>query len=146
MPMPPVPRTAFFDRIRVTLTALVILHHCAIMFGAQGGWYLKMPTTLAAEQLPLTLLEHLGQFSISILHVGGSIFGQRQHPTAKYSSFKCPVNALSRLLLPAFSKPHTTIVGSADSVALESSSMRQRSSSSGDHPVPIGLKTRTQLI
>jgi len=36
-------RTDFLDRIRVVLTALVILHHAAIMFGAPGGWYLTIP-------------------------------------------------------------------------------------------------------
>jgi fucose 4-O-acetylase-like acetyltransferase len=59
--MPPVQRTAFFDHIRVVLTALVILHHCAIMFGAPGGWYLTMPTTVVAERVPLTMFVTIDQ-------------------------------------------------------------------------------------
>jgi peptidoglycan/LPS O-acetylase OafA/YrhL len=35
--------TAFLDRIRVVLTALVIAHHTAITFGAEGGWYFHAP-------------------------------------------------------------------------------------------------------
>jgi glucans biosynthesis protein C len=34
-------RSDHLDRIRVVLTALVILHHTAIMFGADGGWYVR---------------------------------------------------------------------------------------------------------
>ncbi len=57
----PLERSAALDRIRVILTALVILHHSAIMFGAPGGWYLKMPTTLVAEQIPFTLFVSVNQ-------------------------------------------------------------------------------------
>ncbi len=59
--MPPAARTAFLDRIRVVLTGLVILHHCAIMFGAPGGWYLTMPSTLMAEKVPLTVFVTVNQ-------------------------------------------------------------------------------------
>lgn len=34
-------RSDFLDRIRVILTVLVILHHVAITYGAEGGWYLR---------------------------------------------------------------------------------------------------------
>lgn len=34
-------RTYYIDRIRVILTALVVLHHTAITYGAPGGWYYK---------------------------------------------------------------------------------------------------------
>jgi fucose 4-O-acetylase-like acetyltransferase len=54
-------RVAFLDRIRVILTALVILHHSAIMFGAPGGWYLRMPTPLLAEKVPFTLFVSINQ-------------------------------------------------------------------------------------
>jgi glucan biosynthesis protein C len=33
-------RTFFIDRLRVVLTALVILHHTAITYGGSGGWFL----------------------------------------------------------------------------------------------------------
>ena len=59
--MPPAARTAFLDRIRVVLSALVIMHHAAIMFGAPGGWYLTMPTTLMVEKLPLTVFVSVNQ-------------------------------------------------------------------------------------
>ena len=32
-------RNASIDRLRIVLTALVILHHCAIVYGGSGGWY-----------------------------------------------------------------------------------------------------------
>ena len=32
-------RNASIDHLRVVLTALVILHHCAIVYGGSGGWY-----------------------------------------------------------------------------------------------------------
>jgi fucose 4-O-acetylase-like acetyltransferase len=34
-------RLVFFDRLRVALTALVLFHHAAITYGAEGGWYLR---------------------------------------------------------------------------------------------------------
>jgi peptidoglycan/LPS O-acetylase OafA/YrhL len=32
-------RTPFIDHLRVVLTALVVFHHAAITYGAEGGWY-----------------------------------------------------------------------------------------------------------
>ncbi len=38
--MPPPPsRNAAIDHLRIVLTALVILHHTAIVYGGSGGWY-----------------------------------------------------------------------------------------------------------
>ncbi len=34
-------RAYYIDRIRVILTALVVLHHTAITYGAPGGWYYR---------------------------------------------------------------------------------------------------------
>lgn len=40
--MPPnPPRNASIDHLRIVLTILVILHHCAITYGGSGGWYWK---------------------------------------------------------------------------------------------------------
>lgn len=40
MPVSPRPsRQLFIDHLRVVLTALVILHHAAIVYGGSGGWY-----------------------------------------------------------------------------------------------------------
>lgn len=54
-------RTNFLDRIRVSLTALVILHHTAIMFGGPGGWYMRMPTSSTAEKVAFTLFASVNQ-------------------------------------------------------------------------------------
>jgi len=54
-------RTDFLDRIRVVLTALVILHHAAIMFGAPGGWYLTYPAHGVAEKLPFAVFVSVNQ-------------------------------------------------------------------------------------
>jgi glucans biosynthesis protein C len=54
--LPSVQRSDFLDRIRVWLTALVILHHTAIMFGADGGWYVRYPADSTLAQGLLTLL------------------------------------------------------------------------------------------
>lgn len=32
-------RDFYIDRLRTVLTALVILLHCAITYGASGGWF-----------------------------------------------------------------------------------------------------------
>lgn len=48
-------RTDFLDRIRVLLTALVILHHTAIMYGAEGGWFLQYKASDQASGLLMTL-------------------------------------------------------------------------------------------
>ena len=34
-------RNASIDHLRIVLTVLVILHHCAIVYGGSGGWYWK---------------------------------------------------------------------------------------------------------
>ncbi|MFZ6798745.1 acyltransferase family protein [Undibacterium sp. Di24W] len=54
-------RTYFLDRIRVLLTALVILHHTAIMYGAEGGWYLRYKASAQASGLLLTLFCSVNQ-------------------------------------------------------------------------------------
>jgi hypothetical protein len=37
-------RTFFIDRLRVVLTALVVLHHTAITYGGSGGWFYREVT------------------------------------------------------------------------------------------------------
>jgi glucan biosynthesis protein C len=39
-----VPRNSSIDQLRVVLTALVILHHTAIVYGGSGGWYWRQET------------------------------------------------------------------------------------------------------
>lgn len=49
-------RTHFLDRLKVVLTVWVILHHTAITYGGNGGWfYRELPTSGSASSLVLTL-------------------------------------------------------------------------------------------
>ena len=47
------PRELYIDRLRVVMTALVILHHTAITYGAIGGWFWREldPSASAASRL-----------------------------------------------------------------------------------------------
>jgi peptidoglycan/LPS O-acetylase OafA/YrhL len=56
-----VDRKNFLDQIRVALTALVILHHTAIMFGAPGGWYLHYPTAQEGEKVLFAIFVAVNQ-------------------------------------------------------------------------------------
>lgn len=49
-------RAAFIDRIRVGLTALVLVHHTAITFGAAGSWYYRAPGATPGSSSLLTVL------------------------------------------------------------------------------------------
>lgn len=55
-PAASLPRQAFLDRLRVMLTGLVILHHTAIMHGADGGWFLRFPTDDKGARVLLTMM------------------------------------------------------------------------------------------
>ena len=49
-------RSFYLDRLRVVLTALVILHHTAITYGGSGGWfYREVPSSSSPTSLLLTL-------------------------------------------------------------------------------------------
>jgi Acyltransferase family len=49
-------RSFYLDRLRVVLTALVILHHTAITYGGSGGWfYREVPSSSNPTSLLLTL-------------------------------------------------------------------------------------------
>lgn len=49
-------RSDFIDRIRVMLTMLVILHHTSIMYGGDGGWYLRFPHDDKLSKVLLTMM------------------------------------------------------------------------------------------
>ena len=73
-------RMLFVDNLRVFLTILVVLHHLAITYGADGSWsYLERPTTeLTAILLSLlTTLDHFffmgAFFLIASYFVPGSL-------------------------------------------------------------------------
>src|ERR1700677_4912778 len=58
----PMKRTYYMDRLRVVLTALVVLHHTAITYGAPGGWYYhELPLTLSLSGLALILFVSINQ-------------------------------------------------------------------------------------
>jgi fucose 4-O-acetylase-like acetyltransferase len=57
-----VTRAYYVDRIRVILTALVVLHHTAITYGAPGGWYYReLPTTASLTGILLVLFVSVNQ-------------------------------------------------------------------------------------
>lgn len=50
-------RTYFIDRLRVVLTALVVVHHTAITYGGSGGWFYREVTDAGTtSSLLLTVL------------------------------------------------------------------------------------------
>jgi fucose 4-O-acetylase-like acetyltransferase len=56
------PRTDFIDRLRVVLTALVIVHHAAITYGGSGGWFYREVTDDGLpSSMVLTLLTAVNQ-------------------------------------------------------------------------------------
>ena len=54
-------RAYFLDRIRVILTILVIAHHSAIIYGASGGWFIKLAPDDGPSALALTLFAAINQ-------------------------------------------------------------------------------------
>lgn len=52
-------RTPFIDHLRVAMTALVVFHHAAITYGADGGWYLHQAPQ--GSSLPLTVFVAVNQ-------------------------------------------------------------------------------------
>lgn len=48
-------RTDFIDRLRVVLTVLVVLHHTAITYGGEGGWFYREPGHDGLGAIVLTL-------------------------------------------------------------------------------------------
>jgi fucose 4-O-acetylase-like acetyltransferase len=55
-------RECYLGRIRVVLTAMVVLHHTAITYGAPGRWfYAELPATISLANLPFLLFVSLNQ-------------------------------------------------------------------------------------
>ena len=50
------PRELYIDRLRVVMTALVILHHTALTYGAIGGWFWREIDPSAAPSSRLLIL------------------------------------------------------------------------------------------
>lgn len=55
-------RELYIDRIRVLMTALVVLHHTAITYGASGGWYYhELQPSATPQSILLTLFAATNQ-------------------------------------------------------------------------------------
>jgi surface polysaccharide O-acyltransferase-like enzyme len=72
-------KIVYIDRLKVILTALVVLHHSFITYGAPGGWYYLQKSTLTAALTPMTLFVSVNQsffmgmfFFLSAYFVGPS--------------------------------------------------------------------------
>jgi len=59
--IPPKPKIAYIDHLKVILTVLVILHHTFITYGAPGGWYYFQKTSSEAAKIPMTLFVAVNQ-------------------------------------------------------------------------------------
>jgi glucans biosynthesis protein C len=55
------PRLVFLDNIKLALTALVIVHHVAMTYGAEGAWYYSEPPSTPVAQLVLTVFNTVNQ-------------------------------------------------------------------------------------
>jgi surface polysaccharide O-acyltransferase-like enzyme len=54
-PSPNSGKIFYINNIKVILTALVVLHHAAVTYGAPGGWYYQQKAQSKAVLFPLTL-------------------------------------------------------------------------------------------
>ncbi|RFZ90129.1 acyltransferase [Mucilaginibacter conchicola] len=55
------PKIVYIDNIKVVLTALVVMHHAFVTYGAPGGWYYSEKTANAAAAVPMTLFVAVNQ-------------------------------------------------------------------------------------
>ena len=95
------PRSDFLDRIRVVLTLLVILHHTAIMFGGDGGWYLRYPADSLLSKILLTLFCAVNQsFFMGAFFLLAGYFTPRSFDSKGWQRFS--MDRLLRLGLPLF--------------------------------------------
>jgi len=51
----------YLDHVKVQLTALVIMHHAFVTYGAPGGWYYREPTSSKVAIIPLTMFVSTNQ-------------------------------------------------------------------------------------
>jgi hypothetical protein len=92
-------RNDFLDRIRILLTVLVILHHTAIMFGGDGGWYLRYAATSKLSQALLTLFAAVNQsFFMGAFFLLAGYFTPRSIDSK--GLFRFSVDRLARLGIP----------------------------------------------
>lgn len=92
-------RSDFLDRIRVILTVLVILHHVAIMYGADGGWYLRYKAGDLLSGVSLTLFCAVNQsFFMGMFFLLAGYFTPRSFDAKGVKRFV--VDRLMRLGIP----------------------------------------------
>jgi surface polysaccharide O-acyltransferase-like enzyme len=48
-------KIVYIDHLKVALTALVVLHHACVTYGAPGGWYYSEKTTLPGALIAMTV-------------------------------------------------------------------------------------------
>lgn len=95
----PQSRSDFLDRIRVVLTILVILHHTAIMYGAEGGWYLRYKPDSTLSGALLTLFCGVNQsFFMGMFFLLAGCFTPRSFETKGAKKFM--LDRVLRLGLP----------------------------------------------
>ena len=86
---PAAPRDFYIDRLRSVMTALVILHHTAITYGAPGGWFwteLKPSGSLASLLLTLFVSTNQAYFMGFFFLLAG-YFTPRSLERKGYASF-----------------------------------------------------------
>lgn len=57
----PSKKLVYINNIKVLLTALVVLHHTFITYGASGNWYYTEKSTLMAALIPMTMFVSINQ-------------------------------------------------------------------------------------
>lgn len=103
-------RTYYFDNLRAALTALVIIHHTAIGYGASGGWCYVTPDTIKGwGQLALSALLSIDQaffmslfFFISAYFTPGSFDkkGFRKYIGGRFIRLGIPLFVYSVIINP----------------------------------------------
>jgi hypothetical protein len=61
IPDHPKTKVVYIDHIKVGLTALVIIHHALVTYGAPGGWYYSEKSALKAALIPMTAFVAVNQ-------------------------------------------------------------------------------------
>lgn len=61
LPGQPKGKIYYIDNLKIVLTALVVIHHALVTYGAPGGWYYSEKTTLEAAKIPMTMLVAINQ-------------------------------------------------------------------------------------
>ena len=76
----PKSKILYIDYLKVLLTALVIIHHALVTYGAPGGWYYFEKTKLVGAVIPMTMTVSVDQsffmgffFFLSALFITGSL-------------------------------------------------------------------------